>query len=198
MPVMASATYVYLFALFGAFIEISGTGKFFVDFALSFAGRYRGGPAKVSIISSALFGTASGSSVANVVVDGVFNIPLMKASGFRPTIAAAVEAMTSTGGQITPPVMGAGAFLMAEILGVPYAQIALAAIIPCLLYYGSSFWMIDFEAAKLGIRGIRHADLPGFLKIMREKGYLLSSLVVLFYFLMVVQVSPSGQQCGPP
>lgn len=189
-PVMASATYVFLFALFGAFVEISGTGKFFVDFALSFAGRFRGGPAKVSIISSALFGTASGSSVANVVVDGVFNIPLMKASGFRPTIAGAVEAMTSTGGQITPPVMGAGAFLMAEILGVPYAKVALAAIIPCLLYYASSFWMIDFEAAKSGIRGVARKDLPGFFRVMRHQGYLLSSLVVLFYFLMVVQVSP--------
>lgn len=190
VPVMASATYVFLFVLFGAFIEISGTGRFFVDFALSIAGRYRGGPAKVSIISSALFGTASGSAVANVVVDGVFNIPLMKASGFRPTIAGAIEAMTSTGGQITPPVMGAGAFLMAEILGIPYAQIALAAVIPCLLYYSASFWMIDFESAKMGIKGLGRADLPGFFKVLRHQGYLLGSLVVLFYFIMVEQISP--------
>lgn len=190
VPLMACATYVYLFVLFGAFIEISGTGEFFVNFALSVAGRYRGGPAKVSIISSALFGTASGSSVANVVIDGVFNIPLMKASGFRPKIAGAIEAMTSTGGQITPPVMGAACFLMAEILGIPYVKVAFAAIIPTLLYYNASFWMIDFEAAKSEIRGLSGEKLPRFIKLLRHQGYLLSSLAVLFYFLMVAQISP--------
>lgn len=190
IPVSASATYVFLFVLFGVFVELSGLGRFFVDFALSVAGWMRGGPAKVSIVSSAMFGTASGSAVANVVVDGVFNIPLMKASGFSPTKAGAIEAMNSTGGQITPPVMGAAAFLMAEILGIPYPKIALAAIIPALIYYTAAFWMIDFEAAKMGIRGIPKKDLPGFFWLMKTKGHFLIPLVVLFYTLMVMQVSP--------
>jgi len=189
-PVSASATYVFLFVLFGAFVERSGTGKFFVDFALSLAGRLRGGPAKVSIVSSALFGTASGSSVANVVVDGVFNIPLMKASGFKKSIAGAIEAMNSTGGQIVPPVMGAGAFLMAEILGVPYGKVAVAAIIPALLYYTAAYWMIDFEAAKSGIRGLSREEIPRVTSLMRSHGYLLLPLVVLFYFLMWENLSP--------
>lgn len=189
-PVAASATYVFLFVVFGAFVEASGAGKLFVDFALALAGRRRGGPAKVSIVSSAMFGTASGSSVANVVVDGVFNIPLMKASGFRPAIAGAIEAMNSTGGQIVPPVMGAGAFLMAEILGIPYGRVALAAIIPALLYYMAAYWMIDLEAAKSGIRGLDREELPRLGQLLATRGYLLLPLVVLFYFLMVEQVSP--------
>jgi TRAP transporter 4TM/12TM fusion protein len=130
------------------------------------------------------------ASVANVVVDGVFNIPLMKASGFRPAIAGAIEAMTSTGGQIVPPVMGAGAFLMAEILGIPYGRIALVAIIPALLYYIAAYWMIDLQAAKMGIRGLRREELPRLKSLMLERGYLLLPLAVLFYFLMVEQVSP--------
>jgi TRAP transporter 4TM/12TM fusion protein len=189
-PVSASATYVFLFVLFGAFVERSGTGKFFVDFALSLAGRYRGGPAKVSIVSSALFGTASGSSVANVVVDGVFNIPLMKASGFKKHIAGAVEAMNSTGGQIMPPVMGAGAFLMAEILGIPYGKVALAAVIPALLYYAAAYWMIDLEAARSGIRGLSRDEVPRLARLMGTQGYLLVPLLVLFYFLMWENLSP--------
>ncbi len=150
LPIQASAHYIFLFVLFGAFVDASGAGKFFVDFARCLAGRARGGPAKVSIISSALIGTASGSSVANVVVDGVFNIPLMKASGFRKEIAGAVEAMNSSGGQIVPPVMGAGAFLMAEILRIPYSQVCLAAIIPAALYFFSSYFMIDFYSRPRG------------------------------------------------
>lgn len=189
-PVAASATYVFLFVVFGAFVERSGAGKLFVDVALALAGRRRGGPAKVSIVSSAMFGTASGSSVANVVVDGVFNIPLMKASGFRPAIAGAIEAMNSTGGQIVPPVMGAGAFLMAEILGVPYGRIALVAVIPALLYYQAAYWMIDLEAARSGIRGLRREELPRLGPLLATRGYLLLPLAVLFYFLMVEQVSP--------
>jgi TRAP transporter 4TM/12TM fusion protein len=128
--------------------------------------------------------------VANVVVDGVFNIPLMKASGFRPAIAGAIEAMNSTGGQIVPPVMGAGAFLMAEILGIPYGRIALVAVIPALLYYAAAFWMIDLEAAKSGIRGLARAELPRFGRLVARRGYLLLPLLVLFYFLMWEQVSP--------
>jgi len=190
LPVQASAHYIFLFVLFGAFVEATGAGKFFVDFARCAAGRLRGGPAKVSIISSAIIGTASGSSVANVVVDGVFNIPLMKASGFRPTIAGAVEAMNSTGGQIVPPVMGAGAFLMAEILGVPYSKVALAAVIPALMYYTAAYWMIDFYSASAGLRGMSREELPVFRKIMVEKGYLLVPIIVLLVSLMILMYSP--------
>ncbi|MBM4325840.1 MAG: TRAP transporter permease [Deltaproteobacteria bacterium] len=190
LPIQASAHYIFLFVLFGAFVEASGAGKFFVDFARCIAGRARGGPAKVSIVSSALIGTASGSSVANVVVDGVFNIPLMKASGFRGTIAGAIEAMNSSGGQIVPPVMGAGAFLMAEILHMPYSDVCLAAVIPALLYYNSAYWMIDFYSAQSGLRGMTREEMPVFRKIMLEKGYLLIPLIALLVCLMVLMWSP--------
>ena len=190
LPILASAHYIFLFVIFGAFVEASGAGRFFVDFARCIAGRFRGGPAKVSILSSALIGTASGSSVANVVVDGIFNIPLMKASGFRPQTAGAIEAMNSTGGQIVPPVMGAGAFLMAEILGVPYSKVALAAIIPAVLYYFAAYFMIDFYSASSGLKGLSREDLPNFKKIMAEKGYLLIPILVLLFSLMVLMLSP--------
>lgn len=190
LPVLASAHYIFLFVLFGAFVDSSGAGRFFVDFARCVAGRARGGPAKVSIVSSALIGTASGSSVANVVVDGVLNIPLMKASGFRGPIAAAIEAMNSTGGQIVPPVMGAGAFLMAEILGVPYSKVALAAVIPAFFYYGAAYFMIDFYSASIGLKGLKKEELPVFRKIMLDKGYLLIPIVVLLICLMVLMYSP--------
>ena len=191
LPILASAHYVFLFVLFGAFVEASGAGRFFVDFARCAAGRFRGGPAKVSVVSSAIIGTASGSSVANVVVDGVFNIPMMKASGFTPTIAGAIEAMTSTGGQIMPPVMAAAAFLMAEILGVPYAKVALAAIIPAILYYSAGYWMIDLYSASIGLKGMTRQELPAFRQIMMEKGYLLVPIVVLLISLMVLMYSPN-------
>lgn len=190
LPIQASAHYIFLFVLFGTFVDSSGAGKFFVDFARCLAGRARGGPAKVSIISSALIGTASGSSVANVVVDGVFNIPLMKASGFRKDIAGAVEAMNSSGGQIVPPVMGAGAFLMAEILRVPYPQVCLAAAIPALLYFCSAYFMIDLYSAKSGLKGMTKEELPNFRRIMMEKGYLLIPLILLLICLMVLMYSP--------
>ncbi len=190
LPILASAHYIFLFVLFGAFIEASGAGKFFVDLARCASGRYRGGPGKVSIISSAFIGTASGSSVANVVVDGVFNIPMMKNAGFKPHVAGAIEAMNSTGGQIVPPVMGAGAFLMAEILGIPYSKVALAAVIPAALYYFAAYWMIDFYAAANNLWGIKKEDLPIFRKVMVDKGYLLVPLVVLGISLMVLMYSP--------
>jgi len=190
LPILASAHYIFLFVLFGAFIEASGAGKFFVDLARCAAGRLRGGPGKVSIISSAFIGTASGSSVANVVVDGVFNIPMMKHAGFKAHVAGAIEAMNSAGGQIVPPVMGAGAFLMAEILGIPYAQVALAAVIPATLYYFAAYWMIDFYAASAGLWGMKKEDLPLFRTVMLDKGYLLVPLVVLGVSLMVLMYSP--------
>jgi TRAP transporter 4TM/12TM fusion protein len=190
IPLGVSATFVFLFILFGAFLQVSGVGQFFLDLALGLAGGLRGGPAKVSVISSSLFGTVSGSAVANVVVDGVINIPLMKSSGFRPADAGAIEAVTSTGGQIMPPVMGAGAFLMAEFTGIPYPRIALAAAIPAILYYVSNFFVIDFQAAKLGLRGLRREALPRAGTAVRTRGHLLTPLLFMIIALMVFQYSP--------
>jgi TRAP transporter 4TM/12TM fusion protein len=190
VPIAVAARYVYLFILFGAFIEASGVGKFIVNLGLSLAGSRRGGPAKVSIITSSLFGTASGSSVANVMVDGVINIPLMKATGFKPTVAGGVEAMNSTGGQIVPPIMGAAAFLMADIIGVPYSTIAVAAVGPALLYYVAAYWMIDLSAAQSRLMGLPRDQLPQVGGIMRQHGYMLIPLVVLLYMIMAAGASP--------
>ncbi len=190
VPIQVSARDVYLFILFGAFLEASNIGRYIVDAALSVAGTRRGGPAKVSILTSALFGTVSGSSAANVMVDGVINIPLMKATGFRGTVAGGIEAMNSTGGQIVPPVMGAAAFLMADILGVPYSKIAIAALGPALLYYVAAYWMIDLYAASQGLRGLPRKDLPRFSEVMRQHGYMFLPLVVLLYMVMALGASP--------
>lgn len=190
IPIQVSARDVYLFILFGAFLEASNMGKFIVDLGLSIAGGRRGGPAKVSIVTSTLFGTASGSSAANVMVDGVINIPLMKATGFKGTVAGGIEAMNSTGGQIVPPVMGAAAFLMADILGVPYARVALAAIGPALLYYVAAYWMIDLYAASRGLRGLPRKELPRFSEIMLQHGYMLAPLVVLLFLIIAYGASP--------
>ena len=148
IPMSVSSGYVALFVIFGIVLERFGGGKLFVDLAFSITGRLRGGPAKASVISSSLFGTVSGSAVANVVVDGVFTIPLMKRTGYKPHVAGAIEAVTSTGGQIMPPVMGAAAFIMAEITGIPYVDICKAALLPAILYFFSLFVLVDLEAAK--------------------------------------------------
>jgi TRAP transporter 4TM/12TM fusion protein len=190
IPIFSSATYIFLFIIFGAFLEGSGATLFFVDFARSLAGSRRGGPGKISIVSSAMIGTVSGSSVANVVIDGVFNIPLMKASGFKATVAGAIEAMNSTAGQIVPPVMGTAAFIMAEILGVPYSKVCVAAIVPSILYYVAAYWMIDFYSAKKGLVGVPKSELPRFSGLIVKKGYLLLPLVLLIYLLMALQLSP--------
>ena len=149
-----SASYVMLFVLFGSFMERSGTGQLFMDFAMSITGHSAGGPGKVAVVSSSLFGTVSGSAVANVMVDGPITIPLMKRTGFRPPFAAAVEAVASTGGQIMPPVMGAAAFVMAEFLVVPYAQVALWALVPALLYYVAVFVAVHLEAKRYQLAGV--------------------------------------------
>jgi len=179
-----SASYVMLFVLFGAFMEKSGTGQLFMDFALSITGHTAGGPGKVSVISSSLFGTVSGSAVANVMVDGPLTIPLMKRSGFRPPFAAAVEATASTGGQIMPPVMGAAAFVMAEFLAVPYAQVALWAIVPALLYYVAVFFAVHFEARRHGLHGVPKSELPRFGTVMRERGHLFIPILVILVGLL--------------
>ena len=179
-----SATYVIIFVLFGSFMERTGTGQLFMDFALSLTGHTAGGPGKVSVVSSSLFGTISGSAVANVMVDGPITIPLMKRSGFRPAFAAGVEAVASTGGQIMPPIMGAAAFVMAEFLGVSYAQVTLWAVIPALLYYVACFGAVHFEARRLGLSGVPRAELPRLATVLRERGHLflpvLTILVVMY------------------
>ncbi len=174
-----SATYVMVFVIFGAFMERTGTGQLFMDFALSLTGHTAGGPGKVAVISSSLFGTISGSAVANVMVDGPITIPLMKRSGFRPQFAAAVESVASTGGQIMPPIMGAAAFVMAEFLQVSYLQVTLWAIIPAVLYYVACFAAVHFEAKRLGLVGVPRADLPRLNQVLRERGHLFIPILVI-------------------
>ena len=184
IPIGVSATFVFLFVLLGAFLERTGLGQLFVDVAMALAGWMTGGPAKVSVLSSAFIGTVSGSSVANVVADGVFNIPLMKRLGYSPRFAAGVEAATSVGGQLVPPVMGAAAFVMAEFLGVPYLTIAKAAAIPAALYYLSLGFIIHFEAKRLGLAGLPRNQLPRLGPILVRRFYLVVPLVVLISFLL--------------
>jgi TRAP transporter 4TM/12TM fusion protein len=185
-----SASYVMLFVLFGAFMERSGTGRLFMDFALSLTGHTAGGPGKVSVISSSLFGTVSGSAVANVMVDGPMTIPLMKRSGFRPPFAAAVEATASTGGQLMPPVMGAAAFVMAEFLVVPYAQVALWAAIPAILYYTSVFSAVHFEAKRFGLHGVPKSELPRLGTVMLERGHLFIPILMILIGLIMGYSAP--------
>ena len=179
IPIGVSATFVFLFVLLGAFLERTGLGQLFVDIAMALAGWMTGGPAKVSVLSSAFIGTVSGSSVANVVADGVFNIPLMKRLGYQPRFAAGVEAATSVGGQLVPPVMGAAAFVMAEFLGVPYLTIAKAAAIPAALYYLSLGLIIHFEAKRLGLAGVPRSQLPRLGPILVRRFYLMIPLAFL-------------------
>ncbi|MGE5304943.1 MAG: TRAP transporter permease, partial [Alphaproteobacteria bacterium] len=165
--------------IFGQFIQVSGAGDFFLKLGISLVGRYRGGPAKVAVIASSVFGTVSGSAVANVVVDGPITINMMKGLGYRAAFAGGVEAAASNGGQIMPPVMGAAAFLMAEILGVPYWSVALAAAVPAVLYYVALYFMLDFEAAKTGLRGLDKKNIPPFFETLKEGWFFLVPVVVL-------------------
>jgi hypothetical protein len=160
IPTYVSSTYIFLFILFGAFLEQAGMIRLFTDFAMGTVGHTRGGPAKVSVISSGLMGTINGSGVANVVTTGQFTIPLMKRFGYSPAFAGGVEATSSMGGQIMPPVMGAVAFIMAETIDVPYIEICKAAIIPALLYFASAFWMVHLEAGRKGLHGLPKAECP--------------------------------------
>ncbi len=183
-PLEVSATFVFMFILFGAVLEKTGIGKFIIDLSLAIAGWSVGGPAKVAVVSSGLMGTVSGSSVANVCTTGMFTIPLMKSVGYRPYFAGAVEATASTGGQIMPPVMGAGAFIMAQFLGVPYTTVAIAAIIPAVLYYGAVMVQVHFEAQRLGLKGLPREQLPSLWYLLRTKGFLLIPLVGIIYLLL--------------
>lgn len=168
IPLVVVSTFVFHFVLFGVIATKMGLGQLFIDLAFAIAGRYPGGPAKVSVISSALFGTISGSSVANTVTTGSLTIPAMKRVGYRPHFAAAVEAAASTGGQITPPIMGAAAFIMAEFLSVPYSQIILAALVPALMHYIAVFTIVHLEAKRTGLRGMPEAEIPKVGQVLRR------------------------------
>lgn len=184
VPLGVSATFIFLFILFGAFLDKTGISRFFIDLANAIAGFAAGGPAKVAIITSAMLGTISGSSVSNTVGSGSFTIPMMKKLGYKPEFSAAVEASASTGGQLMPPIMGAAAFLMSETLGIPYIEVAKAAIIPAILYFTGIFIMVHLEAKKLGLGGMSREEIPKIFLVLKERGHLLIPLFVIVYFLV--------------
>ncbi len=184
IPLGVSATFIFLFILFGAFLTQTGIMRFFIDISNAVAGWASGGPAKVAVLTSALEGTVSGSSVANTVGSGSFTIPLMKSLGYRSEFAGAVEASASTGGQIMPPVMGAAAFLMAEFLNMPYVEIAKAAAIPALLYFTGVWIVVHFEAKKTGLKGMSRDQLPRIWNVLKKEGYLILPLVAIIWLLM--------------
>jgi TRAP transporter 4TM/12TM fusion protein len=185
IPLMVAATYIVLFIIFGSLLIRSGAGKFFIDLAIALTGRLNGGPAKASLVSSAFMGTVSGSAVANVVTTGSFTIPLMKSLGYRARFAAAVEACASSGGQITPPILGAAAFIIAEFMQVSYLTVVLASIVPAFLYFATVYFMVDCEAEKHGIEKIPAESLPQFKEVMRGGWHLLLSLFVLLGLMMI-------------
>ena len=183
IPTYVSSSYIFLFILFGAFLERAGMIDLFTDLAMGTVGHYRGGPAKVAVVSSGLMGTINGSGVANVVTTGQFTIPLMKRFGYRADFAGGVEATASMGGQIMPPVMGAVAFIMAETLNLPYVEICRAALIPALLYFATAFWMVHLEAGRAGLHGLAKADCPDAARALRERWYLILPLAALVWLL---------------
>ena len=182
-PTYVSATYIFLFILFGSFLEQAGMIRLFTDFAMGLFGHRAGGPAKVSVVSSALMGTITGSGVANVVTTGQFTIPLMKRFGYRAAFAGGVEATSSMGSQIMPPVMGAVAFIMAETINVPYVEVAKAALIPALLYFGSVFWMVHLEARRSKLNGLPKDECPSAWDAVRQRWFLLIPLAILIWLL---------------
>ncbi len=179
IPLSVSAAYVLIFVLFGSFMERTGTGQLFMDFAMSLTGHTAGGPGKVSCVSSSLFGTISGSAVANVMVDGPITIPLMQRSGFPKPFAAGVEAVASTGGQIMPPIMGAAAFVMAEFVGVSYGQVIIWALIPAILYYVACFSAVHFEAKRRGLVGVPRSELPRMRDVMAQRGHMFLPVIAI-------------------
>ncbi len=195
-PLGVSAAYVMIFVLFGSFMERTGTGQLFMDFALSLTGHTAGGPGKVSVVSSSLFGTISGSAVANVMVDGPISIPLMKRTGFKPHFAAGVEAVASTGGQIMPPIMGAAAFVMAEFLSVSYGQVVIWALLPAILYYVACFAAVHFEAKRHGILGVPRSELPRLGTTLRERGHLFLPVLTILAVLYAGYSAPLAALAG--
>ncbi len=193
-PIGVCSTFIVLFIILASFLEKTNIGTFFIDIANAIAGRTTGGPAKVAVISSALEGMYSGSSVANTVGSGSITIPMMKKTGYDKDFAAAVEAAASTGGQIMPPIMGAAAFLMAEMTGTPYLTIATAAIFPAILYFAGIFFSVHLEAKKTGLKGLPREAIPNFFKLLLTRGYLLLPIVVLIVT-MSVGYTPSRAAC---
>ena len=183
LPLGVAATFIYVFVLFGAFLEVTGAGKFFIDLAYAATGRQRGGPAKAAVIASAGMGSISGSAIANVVTTGAFTIPLMKRLGYRPAQAGGIEAAASTGGQIMPPLMGAGAFLMSEFTRVPYIDIVLVSIFPAFLYFGAVYLLVHIAALKQGLTGLPASELPRVRDVLKEGWHFLLPLVALVWLL---------------
>ncbi|WP_293177923.1 TRAP transporter fused permease subunit [Oceanithermus sp.] len=183
VPLGVAATFVFIFILFGSLLEATGAGKFFIDLAYALAGKSRGGPAKASVVASAFMGSLSGSAIANVVTTGAFTIPLMKKLGYKPEEAAGVEAAASTGGQIMPPIMGAGAFLIAEYTQTPYLTVVKLSIVPAILYFLTVYLFVDLIAAKRGMRGMPASELPSTKKVMLEGWHYLIPLFILIYYL---------------
>jgi len=196
IPLSVSAAYVLIFVLFGSFMERTGTGQLFMDFAMALTGHTAGGPGKVSVVSSSLFGTISGSAVANVMVDGPISIPLMKRSGFPPHFAAGVEATASTGGQIMPPVMGAAAFVMAEFLGVSYGQVIIWALIPAILYYVACFAAVHFEAKRRGLVGLPRSELPKMRSVFGVRGHLFLPILIILVVMYSGYSAPLAALAG--
>ncbi|MCU0911082.1 MAG: TRAP transporter permease [Rhodobacteraceae bacterium] len=189
LPLGVAATFIFVFVLFGAFLEVTGAGKFFIDLAYAATGRQRGGPAKAAVIASAGMGSISGSAIANVVTTGAFTIPLMKRLGYSPAQAGGIEAAASTGGQIMPPLMGAGAFLMSEFTRTPYVDIVLVSIFPAFLYFGAVYLLVHIAAVKQGMEGIPAAELPSVRAVLAEGWHFLLPLVALVW-LLVAGYSP--------
>ncbi|MGA9141554.1 MAG: TRAP transporter permease [Methanocella sp.] len=189
IPLNVSALYVIVFILFGAFLKYSGAGEFFINLAYGLTGWRKGGPAKTSVLASGFFGMISGSSIANAVTVGSFTIPLMKKAGYRKEFAGGVEAAASTGGQIMPPVMGAAAFIMVEILGLSYDKIIISAIIPAIAFFTGVWIMAHLEAGRVGLRSVPKSELPDWKKLLWEKGYLSISVFLLLYLILIAKVS---------
>lgn len=190
MPLAVSANTIFLFLLFGAFLNVTGAEEIFRDLSIALAGRKRGGPAKIAVIASTIFGSISGSAIANVASTGAFTIPLMKRVGYDKSFAAAVEAVSSTGGQIMPPVMGAAAFVLAEMTGTPYATVCLTALIPALLYYGSLFVMVDVEALKNQLGSVPKDEIPELVPVLKRSAKLMVPLLVLTISLVILRNTP--------
>ena len=191
LPIGVSATFVILFIIFGAILQETGAGRFFIDLAFALFGRVRGGPAKVAVVGSTLFGTISGSATANVVGTGTFTIPMMKRLGYQPTFAAAVEAVASTGGQFMPPIMGAAVFVMIEMIHVTYREIIVMALLPAILFYVAVFIAVDLEAVRLGLRGMDRSELPKATRLLAEGWPFLAPPVILVFMLMYMHWSPT-------
>ncbi len=190
-PALAvSATVIVVYIIFGSFLQGSGAGPLFMDTGMALFGKYRGGPAKAAVLGSCLFGMITGSQVANVGAVGVFTIPLMKKGGYRSEVAAAIEAVGSTGSMIMPPVMGAAAFIIPEMIGGTYMDVVKAAIIPALLFYATLYMVVELQAVKLGLRGFPGAELPNLRTVFREKGHMLIPIGVLIYFLAIKMSTP--------